>query len=105
MLWAGWECIMFPSWLQVSSKAFSKRLLFAGACNTAQRRGTQDFWGNRISLFTEVEDTILGGQWEDSRVARWGEKLGTGLVVGTRLFSKCKWQLSVAEVCLGETMD
>ena len=61
MLWAGWEYIMFPSWLQVSSKALDRRLLFTGPCNTAQRRGTQIFLGHRTACSQK-----LGGQWEVS---------------------------------------
>lgn len=80
---------MFPSWCQVSSKVLDRRLLFTGPCNTARCRGTQVFGSHRNSLFTEAEDTILGGQWKDIRVACWGEKLGTGLAIGTRLFGKC----------------
>lgn len=100
MLWVGWEYVMFPSWLQVSSKALDRRELFTGTCNTAQHKGTQDFWG----LYTEVGDIILGGQWEDISVANQGQKMGSGLIIRTRLFSYCQWQLSVAEViCLGET--
>lgn len=90
MLWAGWEYIMFHSrLLQGSSKALNRRPLFTGPCQTARHMGTQVCWGHGNSLFPGAEDTILGGQREDTKVAHSGEELGTGLVVGTRLFSKC----------------
>lgn len=86
MLWAGGKYIMCPSWLQVSSKALDRILVFTAPPNIC--RGTKDFWGPRNSLFTEAEG-IVSGQQEGVRVAHQGRKLGTRLIIRARLFSKC----------------
>lgn len=62
MLWAGWKYIMFPSWLQVSSKALDRILVFTAPCSTPA--GAHKLFG---AIGTACSQKLKTSCQEDSR--------------------------------------